>query len=134
MDEAKRDDQGQTASVGTRQRRNWRTRRQAAGLVEVTAWVREVDLMRPYALLEPLVEAAAADMVRHGRQGQTDPVAVEVRFSGVPPAVFRERLQHGWGSEWDWAARCWRGVLEGAASVEELRQMVIPHWGVVETG
>ncbi len=74
MDEAKRDDQDRTGSVGTRQRRNWRTRRQAAGLVEVTARVRGADLLRAPALLEPLVEAATADMVRHGRQDRTNPV------------------------------------------------------------
>ena len=134
MDDAEQGEQNRTASVGARQRRNWRTRRQAAGLVEVTAWVREADLVRAHALLEPLVEAAMTDMVRHGRQGQTKPVVAEVRFSGVPPAVFRERLRQEWGLEWDRAARCWRGTLEGEASVEELRRMVIPQWGLVEAG
>ena len=71
----------------------------------MTAWVRETDLTRAHALLKPLVEAAA-DLVRHRRQGRTTPVVVEVRFSGVPPAMFREQL----------------------------RQVGIPHWGVVEVG
>ena len=65
----------------------------------MTAWVRETDLTRAHALLELLVEAVAAGLVRHGQQGWTTPVVVEVHFSGVPPAVFREQLRQGWSSE-----------------------------------
>jgi len=37
--------------------RTWRRRRIKAGLVEVKAWVREADLVRVTALLDPLTEA-----------------------------------------------------------------------------
>lgn len=36
--------------------RTWRRHRVKAGLVEVKAWVRETDLVRVTALLEPLTE------------------------------------------------------------------------------
>ena len=106
------DEDEQQAAAGAEARRgrpSLRQRQAAAGLVEVKEWVRKEDAERAYALLESLVEAGRQQFTLHRRLGQGDAVAVEVRFSGVPPAVFREQLRREWGLEWDRAAWCWRG-------------------------
>ena len=127
-------EQQASASAGVRRRRpSLRQRFVGAGLVELKEWVREADVERAYALLEPLIEAGKQQFKRYELLSREDAVVVEVRFSGVPPAVFRERLRCEWGLEWDRAARCWRGTL-GSGMVEVLRDLVIPYLGMVQTG
>ncbi len=129
MDE---DEQQAAAGAEARRRRpSLRQRQVAAGLVELEEWVREADAGRAYALLEPLIEAGRQQFARHRRLGQGDAVAVEVRFSGVPPAVFREQLRQEWGLEWERAARCWRGTL-GSVAAEGLQELAALHRGTVE--
>lgn len=123
------------ASVGARRVRTWRRRRVEAGLVEVKAWVREADLVRATALLEPLTEAGMQQLRRHERQGQTNQVAVTVRFPRTPPHAFREGVLRGeLGLSWDGARKCWHGAVENRAAANELRRVAVPHGGVVDEG
>ena len=78
------------ASIGAQRVRDHRSRRRAAGLVEVKAWVRAADVDRAHAALRPLTDAAGRDLARHARQGRTNQVAVTVRFPRTPPHAFRE--------------------------------------------
>jgi hypothetical protein len=122
-------------SVGAQRVRTWRRRRVEAGLVEVKAWVREADLARATALLEPLTDAGMQQLRRHERQGRTNQVAVTLRFPRTPPHAFREGvLRTEWGLCWDRAHGCWHGGVENGAAANELRRMVAPHGGVVEAG
>ena len=135
MSEEGRDQGDPAASVGARRVRTWLRRRVEAGLVEVKAWVREADLVRALALLEPLTETGMQQLRRHERQGRTDQVAVTLRFPRTPPHAFREVvLRGGWGLSWDGVQRCWHGAVENRAAANELRRMAVPHGGVVDEG
>ncbi len=135
MDRDGQDQGDPAASVGAQRVRTWRRCRVEAGLVEVKAWVREADLVRAMTLLEPLTDAGLQQLRRHERQGRTNQVAFTVRFPRMLPHAFREGvLRKEWGLAWDGAHRCWHGTVEGGAAVDELRQVVVPHGGVVEAG
>ncbi|MBV9769115.1 MAG: hypothetical protein JOZ32_06055 [Bryobacterales bacterium] len=130
-----RDGQDRTASTGAQRVRDWRARRRAAGLVEVKAWVRAADVGRAQQVLQPLTDEANRVLARHARQGRSNQVAVMVRFPRTPPGAFRAAvLQRGWGLAWDGAQGCWHGLVEDAARVAVLGQMVAPHGGRVEAG
>ena len=132
MDKDRRDE---AASVGAQRVRDHRSRRRAAGLVEVKAWVRATDVDRAHAALRPLTNEAGRDLTRHARQGRTNQVAVTVRFPRTPPHAFREGvLRRAWRLAWDGPLGCWHGVAESAAAADELRQVVAPHEGTVEAG
>ena len=121
------------ASVGARRVRTWRRRRVEAGLVEVKAWVRETDLVRATALLEPLTDAGMQQLRRHERQGRTNQVVVTLRFPRTPPNAFREGVLRGeWELSWDGAQKCWHGAVENRAAANELRRVVVPHGGMVD--
>ena len=123
------------ASIGAQRVRDHRTRRRAAGLVEVKTWVRAADVDRAHAALRPLTDEAGRDLARHARQGRTNQVAVTVRFPRTPPHAFREGvLRRTWGLAWDGAHGCWHGATESEATADELRRAVAPHGGVVEVG
>ena len=128
-----RDDQA--ASIGAQRVRDHRARRRQAGLVEVKAWVRAVDVDRAHAALRPLTDEAGRDLARHVHQGRTNQVAVTVRFPRMPPHAFREGvLRRVWNLAWDEARGCWHGTAESEVAIAELRQVVVPHGGVVATG
>ncbi len=123
------------ASVGAQRVRDHRSRRRTAGLVEVKAWVRAVDVDRAHAALRPLTDEAGRDLARHRQQGRTNQVALTLRFPRTPPHAFREGvLRTEWGLCWDRAHGCWHGGVENGAAANELRRMVAPHGGVVEAG
>ena len=123
------------ASIGAQRVRDHRTRRRAAGLVEVKTWVRAADVDRAHAALRSLTDEAGRDLARHARQGRTNQVAVTVRFPRTPPHAFREGvLRRTWGLAWDGAHGCWYGATESEAAADELRRAVAPHGGVVEVG
>ncbi len=128
---------GQDAAVsaGARRVRDHRTRRRAAGLVEVKAWVRAQDVGRAQLVLQPLTNEANRALARHARQCRNNQVAVTVRFPRTPPGAFREEvLRRSWGLAWDRAQGCWHGTIEDAARMAELRQVVAPHGGQMEAG
>ena len=130
-----KDGQDGAASVGAQRVRDHRSRRRAAGLVEVKAWVRAVDVDRAHAALRPLTDEADRDLARHARQGRTNQVAVTVRFPRTPPHAFREGvLRQAWGLAWDGPRGCWHGAAESGAAADELRRVVAPHGGVVKAG
>ena len=130
-----KDGQDGAASVGAQRVRDHRSRRRVAGLVEVKAWVRAVDVDRAHAALRPLTDEASRDLARHARQGRTNQVAVTVRFPRMPPHAFREGvLRKAWGLAWDEPRGCWHGAAESRAAANELRRVVAPHGGVVEAG
>jgi len=128
-----RDGQDGTVSAGAQRVRDWRARRRAAGLVEVKAWVRAEDVGRAHQVLHPLTDEADRALARHARQGGSNQVAITVRFPRTPPGAFREAvLRRSWGLAWDGAQGCWHGLVEDAAQVAELSQVVAPHGGRVE--
>ena len=128
-----RDGQDGTVSIGARRVRDYRARRRAAGLVEVKAWVRAQDAERAHQALRPLTDAAGRALTRQAQQGRSNQVAVTVRFSRTPPGAFREGvLRRGWGLAWDGVQGCWHGLVEDAARVAALGQVVAPHGGQVE--
>ena len=130
-----KDGQDGAASVGAQRVRDHRSRRRAAGLVEVKAWVRAADVDRAHAALRPLTDEAGRDLARHARQGRTNQVAVTVRFPRTPPRAFREGvLRQGWRLTWDGSRGCWHGTAESGAAADELRRAVAPHGGQVEAG
>lgn len=130
-----KDGQNGAASIGAQRVRDHRSRRRAAGLIEVKAWVRATDVDRAHAALRPLTDEADWDLARHARQGRTNQVAVTVHFPRTPPHAFREGvLRRAWGLAWDGAHGCWHGAAEGEAVADELRRAVAPHGGVVEAG
>ena len=129
-----KDGQDGAASIGAQRVRDHRSRRRAAGLVEVKAWVRAADVDRAHAALRPLTDEAGRDLARHVRQGRTNQVAVTVRFPQTPPHAFREgMLRKAWGLAWDGAHGCWHGTVESGAAADELRRAVAPHGGMMET-
>ena len=135
QDRGKGGDPDLAASVGAQRVRDHRSRRRAAGLVEVKAWVRAADVDRAHAALRLLTDAAGRDLARHARQGRSNQVAVTVRFARTLPRVFREGvLRQAWGLAWDGPRGCWHGTAEGGAAADELRRVVAPHGGVVEAG
>lgn len=128
-----RDGQDAAASTGAQRVRDWRARRRAAGLVEVKAWVRAEDVGRAHQVLCPLTDEADRVLARHVRQGGSNQVVVTVHFPRTPPGAFREAvLRRGWGLAWDGAQGCWHGLVEDAARVAALGQVVAPHGGRVE--
>jgi len=130
-----RDGQDGTVSAGAQRVRDWRARRRAAGLVEVKAWVRAQDVGRAHQVLRPLTDEADRVLARHARQGQSNQVAVTVHFPRTPPGAFREALlRRGWGLAWDRAQGCWHGLVEDAARLAALGQVVAPYGGRVEVG
>lgn len=130
-----RDGRDEAASVGAQRVRDHRSRRRAAGLVEVKAWVRATNVDRAHAALRPLTDEASRDLARHARQGQTNQVAVTVRFPRTPPHAFREGvLRRAWELAWNGPRGCWHGVAEDGAAADELRRVVAPHGGQVEAG
>jgi hypothetical protein len=120
------------ASIGARRVRGHRERRRAAGLVEVKVWVREQDVPHAHAALRPFTDEAEQALDRHRRQGRTNMVAFELRFPGVPPGQFREQLWQTWGLTWDQGARRWHGEVEDQLRLDQLRQFVAAHGGVIE--
>lgn len=97
--EADMDRDDPVASVGAQRVRDRRSRRRAANLVEVKAWVRAVDMGRVHVALRPLTDEAGRDLARHARQGRTNQVAVTMHFTRAPPHVFREGvLRRAWGA------------------------------------
>ena len=129
-----KDGQDGAASVGAQRVRDHRSRRRAAGLVEVKAWVRAADVDRAHAVLRPLTDEAGRDLARHARQSRTNQVAVTVRFPRTPPHAFREGvLRRAWGLTWNGAHGCWQGTAESGAAADELRRAVAPHGGMMET-
>ena len=140
VDRGVQDQSGQSGgdpavSVGAQRVRDHRSRRRAAGLVEVKAWVRATDVDRAHAVLRPLTDEAGRDLARHTRQGQTNQVAVTVRFPHTPPHAFREEvLRRAWGLAWDRSRGCWHGMAEDTAAADELRRAVVLHGGVVQAG
>jgi len=128
-----RDGQDGAASAGAQRVRDWRARRRAAGLVEVKTWVRAADVGRAQQVLRPLTDEADRALARQARQGRSNQVAVTVRFPCTPPGAFRETvLRRGWGLAWDGAQGCWHGLVEDAARLAVLGQVVAPHGGRVE--
>ncbi len=129
-----RDGEDQDASDGARRVRDYRSRRRAAGLVEVKAWVRAEDVPRAWTALRPLTAEADEQLGRHVRQARTNQIPVELRFAGTSPASLRKALRGEWSLVWDQGARCWRGLAEDSDRVEALRQLVAQHGGEVEVG
>jgi hypothetical protein len=129
-----RDGEDQAASVGARRVRNYRSRRRAAGLVEVKAWVRAEDVPRAWTALRPLTAEADEQLGRRARQARTNQIPVELRFARTPPESLREALRREWALVWDQGSRCWRGLAEDSDQVEALRQLVAPHGGEVGVG
>ena len=128
-----RNGQDGAASTGAQRVRDWRTRRRAAGLVEVKAWVRAQDVGRAQQVLQPLTTEADRALARHARQGRSNQVAVTVHFPRTPPGAFREEvLRRGWGLAWDGVQSCWHGLVEDATRMAALGQVVAPHGGWVE--
>ena len=127
-----RDSPAPPASIGAQRVRDHRARRRAAGLVEVKVWVRAQDVPHAHTALRAFTDKADRALDRQQRQGGTNQVAFDLRFPGVPPGQFRERLRLGWDLTWDQAARRWRGVAEDPARLDLLRQFVAVHGGVVE--
>lgn len=131
MDEDKRD---QSKSATKQRVRDYRARRRAAGLIEIRGWVRAIDVDRGHAALRPLTDEANRQLTAHTRQGRTNQVAVTVRFPRMPPPAFREEvLRKVCGLAWDGVHRCWHGVVESSAIADELRRVVAPHEGIVQT-
>lgn len=127
--------QDKAVSTGAQRVRDYRARRRTAGLIEVKAWVRAQDVERAWTALRPLTDEAGRALARHVRQGQSNQIAVTVRFAHTPPGALRETvLRQGWKLSWDGTQRCWHGTAENADGVEALRQMTAPHGGTVEAG
>lgn len=121
-------------SLGAQRVRDHRSRRRAAGLVEVKAWVRGADVHRAWDVLRPLTDEAGRTLARHARQGQTNQVAVTLRFAETPPGRVRRELRERWGLNWDRALGCWQGAVEDEdmAAAGELVSLVAAHGGRVE--
>ncbi len=120
------------ASIGARRVRYHRERRQAAGLVEVKGWVREQDVPHAHVALRPFTHEADQALDRHQRQGRTNLVVFELRFPNVPPDQFREQLWQAWGLRWDYGSHRWHGEVEDQSRLDQLRQFVAVHGGVIE--
>ena len=120
------------ASIAAQRVRDYRARRRAAGLVEVKVWVRAQDVPHAHAALRQFTSEADQALDRHQRQGRTNLVVFELRFPNVPPGEFREQLREAWGLTWDRDARRWRGKLEDLVWLDDLRQFVAAHGGVIE--
>ncbi len=112
--------------------RDHRSRRRAAGLIEVKVWVRESDRVRAWAVLRPLTDEAEQALARHMQKGRTNQIAVTVRFADKPPSKFRNMLRETWNLTWNGAQRCWHGTVEDAAARDELRRHVTPRGGQIE--
>ncbi len=129
MDEGDREE---GVSLGAQRVRDHRSRRRAAGLVEVKAWVRAADRHRVWDALRPLTDEADRTLARHAQQGRTNQVAITLRFAGAPPGRVRRELRERWNLTWDGALGCWQGVVEDAAGMNELRVLAGAHGGRVE--
>jgi hypothetical protein len=128
------DGQDQSTKAGRQRVQDYRARRRAAGLIEIRAWVRAVDVDRAHTVLRALTDEAGRQLAGHTRQDRTNHLAVTVRFAQTPPNPFRDEvLRKAWGLAWDKAHRCWHGLAESRAVADELRQAVAPHGGVVAT-
>ena len=125
-------DHEEGVSVGAQRVRDHRSRRRAAGLVEVKAWVRATDVSQTWDVLRPLTDEAGRALARHAQQGRTNQIAITLRFVGAPPGRVRRELRERWNLTWDGALGCWRGVVEDAAGMEELRVLAGAHGGRVE--
>jgi hypothetical protein len=120
------------ASISAQRVRDHRARRRAAGLVEVKVWVREQDVPHTHAALRLFTNEADQALDRLQRQGRTNLVVFELHFPNVPPGQFRGQLQRDWGLAWDQGAGRWHGELEDQSRLDQLRQFVAVHGGVIE--
>ena len=85
-----------------------------------------------HAALRAFTSEADRALGRQQRQSQTNLVAFELRFPGVPPRQLREQLRQVWGLAWDQDARRWHGKAEDQVRLDQLRQFVEVHGGVLE--